>query len=341
MAKQPNAPMRAEPGIKSAPGGAERPKDRRLHPAAAARGAAPAAAKNPLGALPSSRTMALGAILACFAASGMLRFGEVLRSGEWRSLTESASSEDANGDAIATGPMLGDDKTEARLDRAGRRNEAAPTRTSAVEEADDMEEALAAMEAAIAAGEFSTASTPADKTQAHDAGEDAAYPARRTPTPPPIGSPEAAKAADLLTALNQREAELDAYAAKLAQRNEALSLAAERLETRIRELEQSKEQFEVLVATVDQAATRDVNHLIDMYEKMKPKEAGPLFDSMDPGFAAGFLARMKPDRASAILAKMGTESAYAVSLHLAGRNVRANPGARPARPKASENKPAQ
>ncbi|MEL6979748.1 MAG: hypothetical protein AAGM38_13845, partial [Pseudomonadota bacterium] len=104
-----------------------------------------------------------------------------------------------------------------------------------------------------------------------------------------------------------------------------VTLGAQRLEARMRELERSKEEFATLVATVDQAADRDVDHLIGMYERMKPKQAGPLFDTMDPAFAAGFLARMKTESASAIMANMQPDRAHAATLYLAGRNVRREP----------------
>lgn len=326
----------ATPTQKAAPprAAAERPKDRRLQPApGASRGARPAKGDG-LSKFTTSRTMALGAILACFAASGLLRLGDVVQRGDLAWLTEAREDPAmAKAEAPASVPApAGKDDAQAMIEDLAQGG-AKLRNPGAIESAEDMESALLAMEAAIAAGQFSTASTPQVEAdaEAYDKAASRGGEGRARAALPAVGAPGSGEAADLLAALKAREAELDAYAAKLAERNEALSLAAERLETRIRELEQSKEQFSVLVATVDQAATRDVDHLIKMYEKMKPKEAGPLFDAMDPGFAAGFLARMKPDRASAIISKMSTDRAYAVSLQLAGRNVRAKPGAGPAR----------
>ena len=125
----------------------------------------------------------------------------------------------------------------------------------------------------------------------------------------------------MLERLRARETELEAYAAALDERHMDLAEAAEHLERRIEMLEASKRDFEQLVETVNAASERDVGHLIAVYQKMKPKEAGEIFNAMDPSFAAGFLSRMKPDRAAAILAGMATPNAYAVSLEMAGRNV--------------------
>jgi flagellar motility protein MotE (MotC chaperone) len=76
-----------------------------------------------------------------------------------------------------------------------------------------------------------------------------------------------------------------------------------------------------LRALVDDAAGKDVRHLVAMYEQMKPKQAGQIFNAMDPTFAAGFLGQMNAPSAALILANMDAEKAYSVSLLLAGRNV--------------------
>ncbi|MEO1291236.1 MAG: hypothetical protein AAFV62_00170 [Pseudomonadota bacterium] len=125
----------------------------------------------------------------------------------------------------------------------------------------------------------------------------------------------------LLRALRKRERELRAYEQKLDERKMALDAAARKIEARLAELEQRKAELSGLVDEVDGAAQRDVAHLVDMYSKMKPKQAGEIFNAMDPRFAAGFLSQMKSQSASLILANMETPKAYAVSLELAGRNV--------------------
>lgn len=136
------------------------------------------------------------------------------------------------------------------------------------------------------------------------------------------------EAADLLAALQKRERELAQIAEELERRRVAIEAANRRIDERLGDLERAKEELSTLVANIDQAAARDVGHLIQMYERMKPKEAGALFNEMKPDFAAGFIARMRADRAAQIMAKMDPERAYAVSVHLAGRNVRTE-GERP------------
>ena len=59
-----------------------------------------------------------------------------------------------------------------------------------------------------------------------------------------------------------------------------------------------------------------------MYQQMKPKQAGQIFNEMAASFAAGFIAEMRPDAAALVLANMDATKAYAVSLLIAGRNLK-------------------
>jgi len=123
-------------------------------------------------------------------------------------------------------------------------------------------------------------------------------------------------------------AELREKRAKLAQREQTLDTRAqsleaieERLRSRLDDLSRAQRELERTAALVDDAAGRDVRHLAEMYQTMKPKQAATIFDRMEPSFAAGFLAEMDANAAAQILAGMEADKAYAVSLLLATRNV--------------------
>lgn len=142
--------------------------------------------------------------------------------------------------------------------------------------------------------------------------------------------PEAAQAAGpdhpaavgaLVSELRQRRAALAEREAKLEARAQMLDLVEARLRARLAELETVQRKLESTAALVDDAAGKDVRHLAAMYEQMKPKQAGQLFDAMDPAFAAGFLGAMNAPAAALIMANMDAGKAYSVSLLLAGRNV--------------------
>lgn len=133
--------------------------------------------------------------------------------------------------------------------------------------------------------------------------------------------PEQPGAGTLAAELLQRRADLTEREAKLDERAQMLEIIEARLRERLAELESAQRKLAATAVVVDDAASKDVRHLAAMYEQMKPKNAGHIFDAMDPTFAAGFLGQMNAPAAALILANMNAEKAYSVSLMLAGRNV--------------------
>lgn len=130
-----------------------------------------------------------------------------------------------------------------------------------------------------------------------------------------IGPPE------LLSEVRRQRERLKKRAATLDAREQKLKSIEKRLESRIEELRAARDRLANTAALVDDAAGKDVRRLADMYQQMKPKQAGQIFNQMAPSFAAGFIAEMRPDAAALIMANMDADKAYAVSLMLAGRNM--------------------
>lgn len=122
----------------------------------------------------------------------------------------------------------------------------------------------------------------------------------------------------------QREA-LAAREAEVAARERALTGLGAKMRERLEELRVARDQLAKTAALVDDAAGKDVRRLAQMYQQMKPKQAGQIFNEMAPSFAAGFIAEMRPDAAALVMANMDAEKAYAVSILLAGRNVQRKP----------------
>lgn len=125
----------------------------------------------------------------------------------------------------------------------------------------------------------------------------------------------------LIEALKAREARIRKREEDVDVRMQALALAEQEIDRKIKALEEAEAQLRGTMTLASTAAETDLAKLTDVYAKMKPKQAAPLFEQMDPQFAAGFLSRMKPDSAAAILAGMQPEAAYLVSVILAGRNA--------------------
>ncbi|MDV7145116.1 hypothetical protein R3X27_20740 [Tropicimonas sp. TH_r6] len=124
-----------------------------------------------------------------------------------------------------------------------------------------------------------------------------------------------------LSTVRERMAELDEREKQVEYRMVTLQRAEEEIQRNLAAMVQAEESLSATIAQADGAAERDIERLIAVYEKMKPKEAANLFEAMDPTFAAGFLARLRPDVSAAIMAGMSPAKAYSVSILLAGRNT--------------------
>lgn len=127
----------------------------------------------------------------------------------------------------------------------------------------------------------------------------------------------------LLSALKQRESQLDARAAEIADRERLLQVAEAKYKEQLEALRTAEERLAATLAVADEAAEQDIERLTAVYENMNPKNAARIFESMDVTFAAGFLARMRKDTAAKIMGGMSAERAYAISAVIAGRNARA------------------
>lgn len=140
-------------------------------------------------------------------------------------------------------------------------------------------------------------------------------PAERTVVGPP----------ELIAEIKKIRAKLDTREEALSKRELKLRVLENRMKERLGEMREARERLAATAALVDDAAGKDVRRLADMYQQMKPKKAGEIFNEMATSFAAGFIAEMRPDAAALILANMDPEKAYAVSLLIAGRNLKQRP----------------
>ena len=134
-----------------------------------------------------------------------------------------------------------------------------------------------------------------------------------------VGPPE------LLAEVKKLREKLNAREEALSKREMKLRIIENRMKERLNEMREARERLAATAALVDDAAGKDVRRLAEMYQQMKPKQAGQIFNEMAPSFAAGFIAEMRPDAAALILANMEAPKAYAVSLLIAGRNLKQQP----------------
>ncbi|WOI56180.1 MotE family protein [Palleronia sp. LCG004] len=125
----------------------------------------------------------------------------------------------------------------------------------------------------------------------------------------------------ILTALKDREAQLDAREARLVEREAQLDGVEERIRAQMGELEAAETKLSELLKLANQATETDLSRLTTVYETMKPAEAARVFTEMEPAFAAGFLGRMRPESAAQVMAGLDPQTAYTISVMIAGRNA--------------------
>lgn len=127
----------------------------------------------------------------------------------------------------------------------------------------------------------------------------------------------------LVEAVREREDQLKQRALDLAKRSKLVEAAEAKLRDQLKQLETAEQRLSDLMRVAESASERDVGQLINMYQTMGGKSAGPIFEAMDAGFAAGLLSRMEGEPASAILASISPEKAYEITVMIAAQNARA------------------
>lgn len=125
----------------------------------------------------------------------------------------------------------------------------------------------------------------------------------------------------LLSALRNREQQLNRREVQIEDRMKALEIVDETIERKLAALVEAEDRLSSTLAMADGASEGDLTRLTSVYEKMKPKDAAALFEEMAPEFAAGFLGRMRPAAAASVMAGLSPKAAYTVSVILAGRNA--------------------
>ena len=214
-----------------------------------------------------------------------------------------------------------------------------------------------------AAGAAHTTSTTAVDPATVPVQPPGALPTLPAPGPgaPPVGpavcAPSAAELArqaglspgelQVIQTLGARRGQLDAREQALDTQLQLIAAAEQKVDGRIKAMNDLKAEIQSLVGQVDAQQQAEIDRLVVVYEKMKPKDAGPLMAVLDDKVRIPVAAKMKPSALAAILAQMGTTQAKALSETLAKRFTpalslaQALDGKTPPAPPPPEAKPAE
>jgi flagellar motility protein MotE (MotC chaperone) len=123
----------------------------------------------------------------------------------------------------------------------------------------------------------------------------------------------------LLQSLQEREALLKAREQQLAKREEGLNSLQQQLEEKLTFLTVLRKDLGTLIEEKEAFEEQRFEHLVKVYEGMKPAEAAPLVERLNHDTAVRLLYRMKEKKVSHILGFIKPAIAAKLSEHLAVR----------------------
>lgn len=127
---------------------------------------------------------------------------------------------------------------------------------------------------------------------------------------------------EVLIAVNKKMVVLAKREDEMKEKESAFKAIRLRLDKQSLAINAAKASLDDNILKRTEQAQKDLSHLTQMYQSMKPKQAAKIFNEMDVNFAAGFLREMKGAHAGLILSNMNTKKAYRISLVLASRGAK-------------------
>lgn len=124
---------------------------------------------------------------------------------------------------------------------------------------------------------------------------------------------------ELLQELSKRRKELDGREQTIVQREGLLNAAENRIEKKIAELKGVKDDIELLIQKYEKQEEEQLNDLVAIYEKMKPKDASRIFNQLDIAILLQIFDKMKASKTALILANMKAVRAKEITSRIAER----------------------
>jgi flagellar motility protein MotE (MotC chaperone) len=123
----------------------------------------------------------------------------------------------------------------------------------------------------------------------------------------------------VLQALSARRAALDARGEQI-ETEDALVLAAEqRMAERLAELRALETHVNDLLGNLDEEQERRVNGLVDVYQRMRAKDAAAVFDGLEDDVLVQVASRMRQANLAEVMGRMDPARARALTTMLADR----------------------
>lgn len=124
----------------------------------------------------------------------------------------------------------------------------------------------------------------------------------------------------VLERLQERRQELETRAREVDIRESLLKAAERRVETKVDEMKGVETRISAAAQQKEEAENARFKSIVTMYENMKPKDAGRIFDRLDMSVLFEVASRIKPQKMADILAQMSPEAAEKLTVELARRS---------------------
>ncbi|MFC4351153.1 MotE family protein [Fodinicurvata halophila] len=122
---------------------------------------------------------------------------------------------------------------------------------------------------------------------------------------------------ELLQSLAGRRQELEQREKALEEKEALLKATETRVEEKIARLEEMQGRIEGLLGEFDDEEQQKLENLVQIYEKMKPKDAARIFEQLDMEVLLAVITRMKQRISAPILAEMRPDRAQQITVRMA------------------------
>jgi flagellar motility protein MotE (MotC chaperone) len=124
---------------------------------------------------------------------------------------------------------------------------------------------------------------------------------------------------DVLQALGARRQALDQRATQIETQDDVMAAAQRRLDQRLAELHQLETTVNGLLGQLDQAQQQRLANLVDVYQRMRAKDAANVFNQLDDTVLVQVAGRMRQENLAEVMGRMQPDRARHLTQLLADR----------------------
>lgn len=124
----------------------------------------------------------------------------------------------------------------------------------------------------------------------------------------------------VLQALGARREALDQRATTIETEDALMAAAQQRLDERLTELRRLESTVQELLGQLDEAQEQRLASLVDVYQRMRAKDAATVFDGLDDDVLVQVASRMRQANLAEVMGRMNPERARLLTRMLADRS---------------------